>query len=116
MRRIHNGNGGTIKEFQNGNMNIKFEPWGLENIRNGKFSDIELLNELLFWVDTYFIGDEFCLSNYDMGATLYNCNFDKIYIISFSDIDTVLKSGKTLKLYARTPDHDDRDFLTENGF
>ena len=87
------------REFNNGNINVKFFNENLEDLKSGKFSDIELLSFALEDVDTYFIGDEFCLSNYEMGAMLYNCRRDCIYILAFSDLEK-MASGKTLKLYA----------------
>ena len=100
-----------IKEFYNNNINIKLSSEYLEDIKNGRISDIEAVSYTLEEIDCYFVGEEFCLSNYDMGAMIYNCYSDRVYIISFSDIETILKAGKTLKLYARKPDRDDREFL-----
>lgn len=98
------------REFKNGNINIKFFDENIKDLKSGKFSDIELLSFALDNVDTYFIGEEFCLSNYEMGVELYNCRIDKIYILAFSDLEK-LASGKTLKLYARKPTEDDREII-----
>lgn len=100
-----------IREFNNNNINIKLSPDYLTDIENGKISDIEAISWTLEEIDCYFVGEEFCLSNYDMGAMIYNCYSDMVYIISFSDIERVLKAGKTLKLYARKPDEDDREII-----
>lgn len=100
------------REFKNGNINIKFFKENIEDLKSGKFSDIELLSFALDDVDTYFVGSEFCLSNYEMGTMLYNCRIDKIYILAFSELEK-LASGKTLKLYARKPDKYDREILNE---
>lgn len=111
MYRINSIDIGTIKEFKSGNLNIKLNPETLKEIESGKTSDIENISWLLDTLDCYFVGEEFSLSNFDMGANIYNCHSDVIYIISFSDIETKLKAGKTLKLYGRKPDKDDREII-----
>jgi hypothetical protein len=100
-------NEGYIKEFNNHNINIRFMPDAIANIRGGRWSDIEVLSWLLDTIDCYLIGEEFCLSNYDMGAQIYNAYSDKVYIISFGDINARLMEGYTLKLYASNPTEDD---------
>ena len=96
---------GSIKEFKNGNINIKF------NINDVYKDESDIVN--LLWLvddkDIYNIGDEYCLSNYDMGCTLYNIRLDKVYILSFSQLADCFKTGKTLKLYAHKPDSYDRE-------
>ena len=104
MTRTHNSRLGSLKEFNNGNINIKFD---LKMLYKNE-SDIVQLLWLLDDFDTYNIGDEFCLSNYDMGCLLYNCYSDLTYILSFSELSDAFKTGKTLKLYARKPDEYDR--------
>ena len=113
MRRSHNTYYGHIKEFKNGNINIRFSRDAIIDLfeNGGSVSDIEVLTCQLDNIDSYFVGEEFCISNYDMGAMIYNYYSDFVYIISFSDIDNVLKQGKTLKLYAKTPTDDDRDYI-----
>ena len=100
---------GTIKEFKNGNMNIHFD------IQDVYYFLSVIVNLLWFIVshDTYNIGDEYCLSNYDMGMTLYNVRTDKIFIVSFSELSESFKTGKTLKLYARIPDEYDRELIDQ---
>lgn len=116
MNRVNLTNEGIAKEFNNGNINIKLNRDTLAEIATGRTSDIENISWLLESIDTYFIGEEFCLSNCDMGAELYNCRIDRVYIISFTDIENVLKSGKTLKLYASIPTDTDRETLSEEGY
>ena len=100
---------GTIKEFKNGNMNIHFD---IQDVYQDE-SDIVNLLWLIDSHDTYNIGDEYCLSNYDMGMTLYNVRTDKIFIVSFSELSESFKTGKTLKLYARIPDKYDRELIDQ---
>ena len=100
-----------VKRFKNGNLNIRFFDENIQDCKTGKFSDIELLYFALENVDCYFIGEQFCLSNYTMGCYIYNYYNDCYYILNFSDLDILLQ-GKTLKLYARYDIDDDmRDLI-----
>lgn len=103
------------KRFKNGNLNIRFSPDEVQDIKAGKYSDIELLGWKLDSFDTYFIGEEYCLSNYAMGCTLYSYYADKVYILDFSDIASVLMAGCTLKLYATEPTPEDREQIEKEG-
>lgn len=94
--------------FKNGNINIKFFDETIDDIKSNRFSDIECLSFALDDVDCYFYGEQFCISNYAMGTMIYNAYSDKVYILNFSDIDRLLQ-GKTLKLYARKPDTEERE-------
>lgn len=113
MKRENNANEGIIKEFENGNINIKLSVDAIANINAGKYSDIEVISWLLDGLDCYFIGEQFCLSNFDMGVSIYNCYSDLVYILAFSDIINKLMQNKTLKLYATTPTADDRILIDE---
>lgn len=107
MKRYNYINEGTIKEFKNGNVNITFSD---DVIRKAKQENSETLEPLIWLLDSLdisIIGEEFCLSNFDMGCKLYNANANKCYILAFSDIDK-LTEGKTLKLYPFEPSEDDR--------
>ena len=99
------------QRFTNGNLNIRFSPEEIEDIRAGRYSDIEVLSWKLERFDTYFISEEYCLSNYDMGATVHSAYSDQVFIVSFGDIENILMNGKTLKLYAREPDEYDREMI-----
>ena len=107
---------GTAKRYKNGNITVKFSPDDIASIRTGRVSDIEILSYILESVDCYFVGDNFCLSNYDMGCLIYSAYSDKMFILAFSDLENILMSGKTLRLYARTPDETDRELLANEGF
>lgn len=109
MKRVHE----NIKEFQNGNLSIRFPVEYWEKLKNGVVSAIEVLSWTLDELDCYFIGDEFCLGNYAMGAMIYNCHSDFVYIINFNDIEEILTAGRWLRLYARIPDEDDREIIDE---
>lgn len=101
------------RRYKNGNIDVRLEPDRLESIQNGRTSVIEELLWELDSVDTYAISDEYCLSNYDMGCTLYSCYADVIFILSFGEALETLPAGKTMKLYARTPDKYDREIIQQ---
>jgi hypothetical protein len=103
------------QRFKNGNLNIRFSPDEIQDTKAGKYSSIELLSDKLDNFDTYFIGDEYCLSNYTMGSTLYSSYADKVFILDFSDIDNVLMTGDTLKLYSMKPTSEDREIIESEG-
>ena len=103
------------QQFKNGNLNIRFSPDEIADIKAGKYSQIEQLSWKLEKFDTSFIGEQYCLSNYTMGCTLYSCYSDKVFILDFSDLDNVLMMGGTLKLYATTPTPEDREIIESEG-
>lgn len=107
MKRVHE----NIREFQNGNINFRFTPEQIAELKTGKISAVEVISWILDEIDCYFIGEQYCLGNYATGATIYNAYFDLCYIIDFSDVETVLMSGRYLKLYARKPDENDRETI-----
>lgn len=107
MKREHE----NIKEFQNGNINFRFTPEQIAELKTGKISAVEVISWILDEIDCYFIGEQYCLGNYTTGATIYNAYSDLCYIIDFSDVETVLMSGRYLKLYARKPDENDREII-----
>lgn len=107
MRRSHE----NIKEFNNGNINFRFTREQITELKTGKISAVEVISWILDEIDCYFIGESYCLSNFTTGATIYNAYSDLCYVIDFSDIETVLMSGRYLKLYARKPDENDREII-----
>lgn len=112
MKREHE----NIKEFNNGNLSIRFPVEYREKLKSGVVSAIEIISWVLDELDCYFIGKEFCLSNYAMGAMIYNCYSDLVYIINFNDILEILAAGRWLRLYARKPTKDDREIIENDGF
>lgn len=107
MKRVHE----NIREFRNGNINFRFTPEQIAELKTGKISAVEVISWILDEIDCYFIGEQYCLGNYATGATIYNAYSDLCYIIDFSDVETVLMSGRYLKLYARKPDENDRETI-----
>lgn len=113
MKRLHE----NVKEFKNGNLNIKFSAEMLEKLKgNMQVGSMETLSDLLFWNDCYIVGDSFCISNYAMAIYIYNNYLDVLYTLNLSDIKDTLLAGKTLKLYAQKVSCDDRNMLESEGF
>ena len=109
MKRIDD----NIKEFNNGNLSIRFPEEYMDKLKSGVVSAIEVINWVLDELDCYFVGEEFCLGNDAMGAMIYNCYSDLVYIINFNDIEDTLAAGRWLRLYARIPDENDRKIINE---
>ena len=111
MLRENYNNDGIIKEYKNGNIVIKYYK---EGIQESKRDSILTLSSLLDMIDCYFIGETYCLSNYETGHTVYNAYSDLVYIFPWRDLET-LASGKTVKLSARKPDETDRELIKREG-
>ena len=100
---------GQIKEYKNGNLSIKFNK---DTIEFAEKYDVEALNDILSWADCQFIGDTYCLNNYETGHTIYNSYADVCYIFPWRELEN-LKQGKTIKLIAHEPDEWDRAHIDE---
>lgn len=100
-----------IKEFKNGNLNIKLNRDAIEEMKR---DEILFISEALSWLDCYFIGETYCLSNYECGHTIYNLFSDLVYIFPWSYLED-LKKGKSVKLYAHKPDATDRELIKKGG-
>ena len=97
----------NIIELANNDLVIKYDD---DTIQEAEKDEMMTFFEVLFWMDTDIIGEEFCLSNFDMGIQLYNCHSDKCYIVSFTDLERI-KAGEKVTLYAYEPDEDDREAI-----
>lgn len=95
------------KEYKNGNITIKFDS---ELIEFAKRDSVLALTSALETIDCYFIGETFCLSNYETGHLIHNCYSDLVYIFAWSDLEK-LQQGKTVKIFARIPDESDRELI-----
>lgn len=92
----------AMKRFKNGNIHFKLDEWDFINENESDVINfIQLHEELLL------IGDEFCISNYEMGFLLYDWYSDSFYIISFTDCETFMQ-GKTVIAYPRNFSADER--------
>lgn len=112
MLRENYNNGGIIREYKNGNITIKYYKEGIEE---SKKDNVLLLSSLLEMIDCSFIGETYCLSNWETGHTIYNAYSDLVYVFPWSEIEE-LEQGKTIRLYARKPDETDKEILEKEGY
>lgn len=100
-----------IKEYKNGNITIKFDR---ELIELSKRDGVLALASALDTANCYFIGETYCLSNYETGHTVYNAYSDLVYVFAWNELES-LESGKAVKLFARKPDETDRELIEREG-
>ena len=111
MLRENYNNDGIIKEYKNGNITVKYYS---EGIQESKRDSLLTLSSLLDMIDCYFIGETYCLGNYETGHTVYNAYSDLVYVFAWSEVET-LEAGKAVKLFARKPDKTDRELIEMEG-
>lgn len=111
MLRENYNNYGIIKEYKNGNITIKYYK---EGIQESKRDSLLTLSSLLDMIDCSFIGETYCLNNYETGHTVYNSYSDLVYVFAWSEIEA-LEAGKAVKLFARKPDETDRELIESEG-
>lgn len=91
-------------QFKNGNLNIRIEKEDLEDYLKDQ---VLFLSDLLWYMNCEFIGETFCLSNWETGHLIYNSYMDCCYIFPWLELET-LADGKTVKLYANKPTEEER--------
>lgn len=101
-----------VIKFKNGNFNMWLGKNDIATIKEHPDRDMEIILSTLSDNDMYVIGDEFCLSNFDMGCYIYSAYFDKGYIFPFGCVQELL-DGKSVKFYALELDEDDRAVVKE---
>lgn len=99
------------KEYKNGNIVIKYDS---ELIELAKKEPLFAIETALEGNDCYFIGETYCLNNYETGHTIYNAYSDLVYVFPWSNLET-LETGKAVKLFARKPDETDRELIEREG-
>lgn len=99
------------KEYKNGNIIIKYDR---DMIAESKRDSLLTLSSVLDEIDCSFIGETYCLSNYETGHTVYNAYSDLVYVFAWSELET-LEAGKAVKLFARKPDEADRELIEMEG-
>lgn len=99
------------KEYKNGNIVIKYDR---DMIIESKRDSLLTLASVLDEIDCSFIGETYCLSNYETGHTVYNAFSDLVYVFAWSDLET-LEAGKAVKIFARKPDEADRELIEKEG-
>ena len=112
MKREQYINDGTIREYKNGNITVKYTSDG---IKDSKRDNVLTISELLSWFDCSFIGDTYCLNNYETGHTVYNYYSDLIYVFPWKALQE-LEQGKTIRLYARKPNQWDREQIEQEEY
>lgn len=95
------------KEYKNGSITIKYDT---ATTAAAKRDPVLVVSDVLSWIDCYFIGETYCLSNFETGHTIYNAYSDLVYIFPWRCLED-LEKGKTVRLYARRPDETDREIL-----
>lgn len=98
---------GLSREYKNGNITIKYDR---ETIEESKKDSVLTLDSVLTWLDCQFIGETYCLNNWETGHTIYNAYSDLCYVFPWSLIEE-LEAGKTIRLYARKVDETDRELI-----
>lgn len=98
---------GITREYKNHNITIRLDKDGLQEFEK---DELLILSDLLFWIDCDFIGETYCLNNWETGHTIYNSYSDKVYIFPWRCLEE-LKQGKTIRLYALAPDDTDREII-----
>ena len=99
------------KEYKNGNIIIKYDR---DMIAESKRDSLLTLSSVLDEIDCSFIGETYCLNNYETGHTVYNAYSDLVYIFAWSELET-LEAGKAVKFFARKPDETDRELIEMEG-
>lgn len=72
----------------------------------------ETLLVLLLWAmeDCALMGEEYCLSNYEMAADVYDYYSGKVIRLPYSQVDR-LAEGKPITFYARDPEYNVGDWV-----
>lgn len=99
-------------EYKNGNIAIRYDP---DTIADSKKDDVLTISDVLSEIDCDFIGESYCLNNWEMGHTVYNVYSDLVYVFPWRSLES-LEAGKTIRLYARKPDETDREILAREEF
>ena len=99
------------KEYKNGNIIIKYDR---DMIAESERDSLLTLSSVLDEIDCSFIGETYCLNNYETGHTVYNAYSDLVYIFAWSELEA-LEAGKAVKLFARKPDETDRELIEREG-
>ena len=96
-------------QFKNGNINLRIPKEDLEDFKKDQ---VLYLLELLSWNNCDFIGDTYCLNNFETGHTIYNWYMDCTYIFPWRDLE-MLAAGKMVKLYAHPVSEDEREIIEQ---
>lgn len=93
--------------FYNGNMNLQIPKEDLEEFNKDQ---VLFLSDLLSYLDCEFIGETYCLNNFETGHTIFNSYMNCCYIFAWSDLEKLAK-GRCVKLYARPVTEEDLEII-----
>ena len=80
-----------------------------DNLSNSEVSVFaRLLSEM---EDCVIMGEEYCLSNFDMAVDLYDYYTGKVVHLPYSEMDK-LRAGETVTFYAREPEYHKGDLVS----
>lgn len=99
----------ACKELNNGDMIIKLDS---ERIRDMEDDDVLTIISIMEDASCSFIGDTYCIDDFETGHTIYNYFSDVIYVFPWRYLED-LKQGKTVKLIAEVPDEYDRELIRD---
>lgn len=105
MARENISNYGVVREYKNGNITLKCDPVEFSN------DPLLAVSELLFWVDTDIVCE--IPDAWQPSLLLYNYRLDRCYEL-YESSENDLKTGKTVRIFARVPNEYDKEFLQEN--
>lgn len=94
-------------QFKNGNINLRIQREDLEDFKKDQ---VLYLSELLSWNNCDFIGETYCLNNFETGHTIYNWYMDCTYIFPWRELET-LAAGKMVKPYAHPVEDWERELI-----
>lgn len=91
--------------LSNGNWELRAEPEDLASTR------CESLLTLVIWAmeDCALMGEEYCLSNYEMAADVYDYYTGKVIRLPYSQVDKLAEGPVTF--YARDPEYNVGDWV-----
>jgi len=98
-------------QFKNGNLNVRIEKEDLEEYLKDQ---VFFLSDLMWYMNCEFIGETFCLSNWETGHLIYNSYMDCCYIFPWLELET-LAAGKTVKLYSHKPTEYERELIEKEN-
>ena len=101
----------NMTQCKNGNLNIRIDKEDLEDFNNDQ---VFFLSDQLWNMNCEFIGETFCLNNWETGHLVYNNYMDCCYIFPWRELEK-LAQGKTVKLYAHKPTEVERELIEKEN-
>ena len=98
-------------QFRNGNLNLRIEKEDLDEFNRDR---VFFVSDLLCHMNCRFIGETFCVGNFDTAHIIYNDYMDCCYIFLWSKLE-ILAEGKFVKLFAHKPDEQEREIIEHDS-